>query len=170
MAVLSDRECLSENKQAIRWLETLLKAEFFALMKQSCGRSVAKYWLTGVLPAFRDGISPLTATRQISFDERYQSLCGLTQEDVDAIVTRALRNFPESDLASKLDSIKRWYNGYTFSPTSSGSENPTLYNPQLVFVHLTNTLSNTLSGPAPPSYMDEANAVHTDNESPPNSS
>ena len=126
-------------------------------MKQACGRSVAKYWLTGVLPAFRDGISPLTATRIISFHERYQSLCGFTQGDVKAIVTRALRDFPKIDPARTLNSIKRWYNGYRFSPTSSGSEDLTLYNPQLVFVHL----CNTLSGPAPTSYIDEANAIHS---------
>ena len=135
-------------------LGVLLKSEFFAVIKGSCGVSVAKYWLTGVLPAFRDGISPLTATRVISFSERYHSLCGLMQEDVNAIVERAL---PESKRASTLDSLKRWYNGYIFSPTSSSSEIPTLYNPQLVFVHLQNVISDQ----APPSYVDEANAVHT---------
>jgi hypothetical protein len=157
MAALSDRTYLPEEKQTIKSLEVLLKSEFFAVMKQACGKSVEKYWLTGVLPAFRDGISPLTSTTIISFHERYQSLCGFTQGDVKAIITRALRDFPGIDPVHTLNSIKRWYNGYLFSPTSSGSEDLTLYNPQLVFVHL----YNTLSGPAPTSYIDEANAVHT---------
>lgn len=140
------------SKQAIRWLADLLKPEFFAVIKEFCGKSVKKYWLTGVLPAFRDGSSPLTATEVISFRPQYQSLCGFTQEDVNAIVTRAL---PESERASALDSLKRWYNGYMFSPHRP--ENPTLYNPQQVFVYL----RNFMSGSVPLSYTDHANTVHT---------
>jgi hypothetical protein len=178
---------LLESKQAIRWLE-VLKSEFFAVIKKSCGVSVAKYWLTGVLPAFRDGISPLTATNVISFNEQYHSLCGLTQEDVNAIVKQALlkneRALPErgqdfleckqdfleseqdlleieqalleSEQAYILDSLKRWYNGYMFSPTMSSSKNSTLYNPQLVFVHLQNAVSHQAL-----CHINEANAVHT---------
>jgi hypothetical protein len=149
MSALSNRERLSDEEQNINLLGRILKPEFFAVIKQNCGKSVAKYWLTGVLPAFRDGFSPLTATRVISFDKRYQSLCGFTQEDVNAIVTRAL---PESERASTLNSLKRWYNGYMFSPTLSGSENSTLYNPQLLFVHL----ESTVCGQKPSSYVDEA--------------
>jgi hypothetical protein len=156
MAALSDRKCLSENSQIIRWLGILLKSGFFAMIKQNCGRSVEKYWLTGVLPVFRDGVSPLTATQLISFQERYQSLCGFTQADVDSIVMRALREFSENEQKSTLASLKRWYNGYMFSPASSNSKEP-LYNPQLVFGHL----DNITSGSTPPSFIDEANAVHT---------
>jgi hypothetical protein len=139
--------------EEITGLEDILKSEFFAEIKRFCGAIVRKYWLTGVLPAFRDGISPLTATRIISFDERYKSLCGFTQEDVNAILTRAL---PENQRASVLDSLKHWYNGYTFSPIPSGSEKSTLYNPQQVFIHLGNVISGSSL-----SCIDEANAVHT---------
>jgi len=72
------------------------------------------------------------------------------------------RVVPKSELASTLDSLKNWYNGYkfsntSFSTTSSGSEKPvTLYNPQLVFVHLEHTTSDGRLA----SYLDEANAVH----------
>ena|ERR1700722_2343548 len=52
---------------------------------------------------------------------------------------------------------KRWYNGYKFSPTLSGSEDRLVYNPQLVFVHLRKVVSSS----APLSFADEANAVHT---------
>jgi hypothetical protein len=124
------------------------------VIKQHCGKSVEKYWLTGVLPAFRDWISPLTATQIISFEPQYHSLCGLTQENVNAIVERAL---PESKRASTLDSLKRLYNGYMFTFAPSGSENPTLYNPQLVFVHLRYVISGQMLS----SHLDEANAVHT---------
>jgi len=157
MDALSDPACLLESKQVIKHLEHILKSEFFGVIKQFSGSAVEKYWLTGVLPAFRDGISPLTATQLISFDQRYQSLCGLTQEDVDAIVTRTLRDLPESDPARILDSLKRWYNGYRFGLASPRSVDSTLYNPQLVFVHL----RNVISAQPPLSYIGEANAIHT---------
>ena len=141
-----------ENKQVLRQLADLLKSEFFAVIKEFCGKSVGKYWLTGVIPAFRDGLSPLAATEVISFKPQYQSLCGFTQEDVNAIVTRAL---PESERATALDFLKRWYNGYMFSP--HGPDNPTLYNPQHVFFYLQDFISGSMSL----SCTDEADAVHT---------
>ena len=141
----------------IGWLEALLNSELFAVIQQSCGKSVAKYWVTGRLPAFRDGISPLTATRLISFQEQYQSLCGFTQEDVDAIVMRALRDFPENERISTLAFLKRWYNGYMFSPTSSGSENLLLYNPQVIFA----LLRKMVFGPTPLTCIDLAASMHT---------
>jgi len=109
-----------------------------------------------VLPAFRDAISPLTATRLISLHERYQSLCGLTEEDVEALVTRTLRDYPKSDPAGTLYSIRCWYGGFMFSSTSSNSENPALYNPQQVFVYLRGTISDPTR-----SYIDTPNTVHT---------
>jgi Predicted AAA-ATPase len=135
-SALSIQENASERRREIEWLGNVLKAEFFSVIKGTCGKSVEKYWLTGVLPAFRDGISPLSAMRVISFDEQYQSLCGFTQEDVDAIVSRALHHFPESERDLALKSLSHWYNGYKFYPSGSvsGREIPCLYNPQLVFV------------------------------------
>jgi len=157
MAALSNRTRVPENMLRIQDLSELLKAQFFVILKQACGKSVEKYWLTGVLPAFRDGISPLTATQVISFEDEYHSLCGLTQDDVEAIVKRTLRDLPQSAQSSTLESLERWYDGYRFTNTSIDSENLTLYNPQLVFVHL----RNVVSGRPPTSYINEANAVHT---------
>ena len=88
MSALDDREHLSDRKQEIKWLTGILYAEFFAVIKGSCGTAVDKYWITGVLPAFRDGISPLSAMDIISFDKQYNSLCGFTENDVKAIVER----------------------------------------------------------------------------------
>jgi Predicted AAA-ATPase len=151
MNALEKRKNLSNSEQDITLLAVLLKTEFFSIMKQACSsKSVAKYWLTGVLPAFRDGISPLTAVKDISLNQRYHSLCGFTQEDVDAIVKLAL---PKDKQAGNLRSLKHRYNGYRFSPALSGFKNPTLYNPQLVFAHLVNAISDL----APESY----HAVHT---------
>ena len=93
-----------------------------------------KYWLTGVLPAFRDGISPLTATATISGSRKYSNACGLTEEEVHTIAKAYLSKFSEDERNQELQIIQRWYNGYQFcknnAPTSS------LYNPQQVFNHL----------------------------------
>ncbi|KAN0082333.1 putative AAA-ATPase domain containing protein [Elaphomyces granulatus] len=148
---LENRKSLSAGQETIRCLANLLKHGFFATIKIHCGLSVEKYWITGVLPAFRDGISPLTAMQIISFDPRYQSLCGFTQDDVNAIVMRAL---PEDKRASTLDYLKLWYNGYVFS---HGSKSPTMYNPQQVFTYL----GHIISGLEPLTRTGEANAVHT---------
>jgi len=59
MSALGDRDRLSARKEEIDWLEIVLKSEFFGVIKAFCGNPVAKYWLTGVLPAFRDGIMSL---------------------------------------------------------------------------------------------------------------
>jgi len=157
MSALGNRDRLSARKEEIDWLEIVLKSEFFGVIKAFCGNPVAKYWLTGVLPAFCDGISPLTATQVISFDKQYQSLCGFTQEDVDAIVTRAMRRFSESERNITLTSLKYWYNGYKFNRSSSGSETPIVYNPQLVFVHLQMIMSRSTRMP----HVEEANAIHS---------
>jgi Predicted AAA-ATPase len=157
MDAFRGRKRLSESKQVICWLEALLNSEFFAVIRQFCGKSVAKYWITGRLPAFRDGMSPLTATRLISFQEQYQSLCGFTQEDLDAIVTRAMRDFPENERISILAFLKRWYNGYMFSPTLSGSENLLLYNPQVIYA----LLKKIVHGPTPLYCIGLAGTMHS---------
>ncbi|KIX00089.1 uncharacterized protein Z518_10226 [Rhinocladiella mackenziei CBS 650.93] len=155
MSALRNRTRLPERAQVIDYLEDILKSQFFAVMKKASDRIVAKYWLTGVLPAFRDGISPLTATQVLSFDSRYRSMCGLTHEDVETIVTRALRDLPEIEPARILDSLRQWCNGYRFSAAFSHSKDSTLYNPQLVFVYL----RNIMSGQPPLFYNEEPNTV-----------
>ena len=156
MSALDDREHLSDRKQEIKWLTGILYAEFFAVIKGSCGAAVEKYWITGVLSAFRDGISPLSAMDIISFDKQYNSLCGFTENDVKAIVERALRHSSKDEQTRVLNALRVCYNGYKFS-RHTGSEIPAMYNPQLVFVHLRKMISHSVNLP----YIDEANAVHS---------
>jgi Predicted AAA-ATPase len=119
-----------------------------------------KYWLTGVLPAFRDGISPLTAVNIISDKPKYHGLCGLTEVEVEAITKAYLG--PEStaeDISKALHTLRRWYNGYRFSPPLSEGLN-SLYNPQLVFTHLRHLQDDKKDkhGFEP---KDEIEAIHT---------
>jgi hypothetical protein len=75
------------------------------------GRVVHKYWLTGVLPAFRDGISPLTATEDISMWPEYNNACGLTEDKVRTIAKAYLSG---DELEQELQTINSWYGGYKF--------------------------------------------------------
>jgi hypothetical protein len=125
-----------EYKNRFEQVVDLFKTQFFAVMKQMMGVVVRKYWLTGVLPAFRDGISPLTATSVISTLPQYHGLCGLTMEEVGAIATKYLASTHTSiQIKGALALMKSWYNGYLFSPPGH-LELSRLFNPQLVFTHL----------------------------------
>ena len=73
----------------------MMKTGFFAIMKQACARGlVQKYWLTGVLPAFRDAISPLIESKVISTLPEYNGLCGLTDAEVRTIAKTYLVILP----------------------------------------------------------------------------
>lgn len=121
------------------------------------GRVVQKYWLTGVLPAFRDGISPLTATEVISMWPEYSHACGLTGEEVRMITEAYLGSKLSSDeLEQQLRIIKGWYNGYKFCPSEDSGSASRLYNPQLFFTHL-RTVGQSRGHVNP---FIEANATH----------
>jgi hypothetical protein len=126
---------------------------FFSVLKKAMGGPVMKYWLTGVLPVFRDGISPLTAVTPIWTWSNYNGLCGLTGNEVRVIAKAYLGDFP--DLEKHLDEMKRWFDGYRFF--SSGVKAPTLYNPQEVFIHLESFRANDQCV----AISEEINATHS---------
>jgi len=110
-----------------------LATNFFTVIKQAAARGVVqKYWLTGVLPVFRNGISPLSAAFPISSLPEYHGLCGLMDDEVRSIAKAYLGDSPE--LEAHLAEIKRWFNGYSFCKPSGATV--TLYNPHQVFTHL----------------------------------
>jgi hypothetical protein len=114
----------------------LFKSNFFSVIKQAVTENiVVKYWLTGVLPAFRDGINPLTAICIISNKPEYHGLCGLTDAEVRAITTAYLG--PEST-DEVMTVLQKWYNGYQFChfDGQNGTAFESLYNQQFVFAHL----------------------------------
>lgn len=116
----------------------LFKTQFFAIIKQATSTNIIlKYWITGVLPVFRDGISPLAATEILSYNAEYHGLCGLTDSEVQTIARTFLSPRLESQaVEDAVETLRKWYNGYLFSPPQSGARLDTLYNPQLVFTHL----------------------------------
>ena len=75
-------------------IEQFFKLNFFAPLKEACGNLstggqnaiISKYFLTGVTPAFRSGISPLTAVSIVSHYRKLHGMCGFTDKEVKAIV------------------------------------------------------------------------------------
>jgi hypothetical protein len=132
--------CIFANDEGHRngfgHVEDLFKTQFFAVMKRAMGVVVRKYWLTGLLPAFRDGFSPLSATALISKLPQYHGLCGFTKEEVDAIAVKYLASTHNPDqIRCAVGLMKAWNSGYSFGHAQS-LKISRLFNPQLVFTHL----------------------------------
>jgi hypothetical protein len=99
-------------------ITALFKASFFQILKDAISTGIVmKYWLTGVLPAFRDGISPLLAVEVISDKPQYHGLCGLTDTEVQTIAETYLSSSPLlRDIHSVMHTLRHWHNGYRFHP------------------------------------------------------
>jgi hypothetical protein len=136
-------------------LSDFLSSDFFGVLKKAVSDTIViKYWLTGVLPAYRDGISPLSATRNLSKTRQFHGLCGLTDAEVRTIVTQYLSSSPKLQshyIEAVMDELRLWHNGHRFAEDAE-----TLYNPQLVFAHLEGLAEGNSTRPD-----DELEAVHT---------
>jgi hypothetical protein len=131
------------------------KTQLFSVLKSACSDVVEKYWLTGVLPVFRDGISPLSQTVIISRMEYFNSCCGLTEDEVRIITSDYLTStHADDDISTVIQDMKMWYGGYRFCPPTSASS--VLYNPHAVFAHL----SAVGLGSRP---QDQFSSTHSDN-------
>ncbi|CAG8673031.1 697_t:CDS:2, partial [Paraglomus brasilianum] len=117
---------------------------FFAVLKEGCGTIsdcgavISKYFMTGVTPAFRKGMSPLHEAQIISGNVELHGICGFTEEEVTTLVQHYLHK--DKHEADKIVySMRRLYNGYYFANTAYDESNPQpplLYNPQLVFHYI----------------------------------
>ncbi|CAG8624963.1 2382_t:CDS:2, partial [Racocetra fulgida] len=132
-------------------IEMFFKSSFFAVLKEGCGSIcndrgsvISKYFVTGVTPAFRNGMSPLHETEIVSGDPELHGVCGFTEEEVTTIVRHYLRTDKE-ETDKIINSMRKLYNGYYFVNTAydkSDPQPPPLYNPQFVF-HYIRTLEST---------------------------
>lgn len=129
-------------------IESFFKENLFSILKEGCsttsmndyGVIISKYFLTGVTPAFRAGISPLTATAIVSNNRSLHGICGFSESEVKAIVKHYLR-MNDQEAEPLLHSIRRLYNGYCFAMSGYDESSPPLplvYNPHLVLHYLSN--------------------------------
>ena len=103
-----------------------LKA-FYSVIK-TCDEYIRFAFLTGVTKFSKISIfSDLNNLRDISMEEDYAGICGITQEELEAnfqpeIQVLADRQQLEYDQA--LAALKQWYDGYLFHPAGEGMYNP----------------------------------------------
>src|SRR5947209_13015322 len=139
------------NNEAIKGvedIESFFNQNFFSILKEGCGIEsmntygvvISKYFLTGVTPAFRAGISPLHGTAIVSDRASLHGICGFTENEVRAVVRHYLRK-DEQVAEPIVHSMRRLYGGYYFARSRYDESNPDpalLYNPHLVFHYLSN--------------------------------
>jgi hypothetical protein len=119
---------------------------------------IYKYWITGVLPVFREWYSPLLCTYTISGVPGYNGICGFTDIEVRQIVQTYLSSHEGLAVDNVMKQLKDWYGGYKFyigDNSNNGVE--TLYNPFLVFKHLRG-LTHKYTWPP---LMEEVTFLHT---------
>ena len=111
----------------------------FSVLKEACGDGdigcISKYFLTGVLPAFRSGMGPLTATRMISGIPEFHGMCGLTSKQVKIVIDAYLGPSAGRSFHDVFWAIRKYYGGNYFAHWSTNELNR-IYNPQLVFYYL----------------------------------
>ncbi|KAF9368773.1 hypothetical protein BGX21_006350, partial [Mortierella sp. AD011] len=150
----------------VQVIEAFFKENFFSILKQGCaaisnneyGVTISKYFLTGVTPAFRAGISPLTATTIVSHNRSLHGICGFTDNEVKAIVKHYLGK-DDQDAEPIVHSMRRLYNGYFFAMSGYddyNSDPALLYNPHLVFHYLSDLRSEGFVA-----KPEESTAVHS---------
>jgi hypothetical protein len=132
------------------------KTQFFAVMKQATSTVIHKYWVTGVLPVFREAASPLAAITIIPNAPGYNGLCGFTDAEVRAIAQSYLSAYQPRELETALNTMKKWYSGYKFFRGKAEAEAESLQNPELIFNHLRDLASKELQV-AP---LEEIGALH----------
>ncbi|TDL23610.1 hypothetical protein BD410DRAFT_897248 [Rickenella mellea] len=150
----------SPNEDKFYQVDAFFKTQFFAIIKQATSSNVIlKYWITGILPVFRDG--PLSATQILSHETDYHGLHGLTDSEVQTIAQAYLSPTLEPQAVEDVvKTLRSWCGGYQFSPSSSGTRLDPLYNPQHVFKHLRGLVKPRNSNFDP---QDEIRASHVAN-------
>ncbi|GBC04794.1 hypothetical protein RclHR1_05880007 [Rhizophagus clarus] len=125
-------------------IEQFFKESFFAVLKQGCGRLysgpaiIGKYFLTGVTPAFRAGISPLAEAVIVSDEVSLHGICGFTESEVKTIVQHYLSK-DEQEAGPIIHTMQKLYNGYFFASSGYNESNPQpplLYNHHIVFHYI----------------------------------
>lgn len=116
-----DDEALQER------FRQLLKAVYSVL--KTCDEYIKFAFLTGVTKFSRVSIfSDLNNLQDISLDERYAAICGITSQEIKGVMMPYVEAFAEKEGLSKekmLDSLREMYDGYHFSKELSVD----IYNP-----------------------------------------
>ena len=119
-------QTMGVNEELNEKYRTILKA-FYSVIK-TCDQYIRFAFLTGVTKFSKISIfSDLNNLRDISMEEEYAGLCGVTQTELETnfqpdIQTLATRQ--NLDYSQALAAVKQWYDGYLFHPAGEGMYNP----------------------------------------------
>lgn len=117
---------LMENEELQEHNRNVLQ-NFYSTMK-SCDRFIKFAFLTGVSRFGKLSVfSTLNNLTDISFDDEFSSLCGITEEELtknfyDDI--RALAEYNDMSYDVACDALKKYYDGYRFSIRGNAVYNP----------------------------------------------
>ena len=119
-------QTMEVNEELNEQYRNMLKA-FYSVIK-TCDEYIRFAFLTGVTKFSKISIfSDLNNLRDISMEEDYAGLCGITQTELETnfqpdIQTLAIRQ--NMDYPQALAALKQWYDGYLFHPAGEGMYNP----------------------------------------------
>ncbi|UTC43196.1 AAA family ATPase [Treponema sp. OMZ 857] len=119
-------QTMGVNEELNEHYRNTLKA-FYSVIK-TCDQYIRFAFLTGVTKFSKISIfSDLNNLRDISMEEDYAGICGLTQTeleetfqpDIQTLATRQNMDYPQA-----LTTLKQWYDGYLFHPAGEGMYKP----------------------------------------------
>ena len=103
-----------------------LKA-FYSVIK-TCDQYIRFAFLAGVTKFSKISIfSDLNNLKDISLNETYAGICGISQKELEANFQpkiKALAEKQKLDYSQALAALKQWYDGYLFHPAGEGMYNP----------------------------------------------
>ena len=119
-------QTMGGNEELNEQYRNTLKA-FYSVIK-NCDQYIRFAFLTGVTKFSKISIfSDLNNLRDISMEEDYAGICGITQEELEANFQSEIQILAtRQDLTYQqaLAELKQWYDGYLFHPAGEGMYNP----------------------------------------------
>ena len=120
-------ECSGKTEEVLEIRNRNVLKDFYSVFK-AADADLQFVLLTGVTKFSQVSVfSGFNQPKDISMDERYDALCGITQEELDCYFAE-----PMAELAAKnrqsvpevRQSLRQWYDGYHFSPAMLDVYNP----------------------------------------------
>ena len=119
-------QTMGVNEELNEQYRNMLKA-FYSVIK-TCDQYIRFAFLTGVTKFSKVSIfSDLNNLRDISLEEDYAGICGITQEELEENFQpeiQILADRQQLDYPQAVADLKQWYDGYLFHPAGKGMYNP----------------------------------------------
>jgi len=113
--------------------EGILKSLFKIIKSSAAEGKIGRVFITGVSPlVLADMTSGYNVATDISYDEDYNQLCGISPDELQTLVTTVVEQCKQEagQVNEVMLTMREFYNGYRFC---SNIDQPTLYNPILCF-------------------------------------